>query len=188
MMRAQRHQGRFAQARGREPRPSRRACCRNRRIKVAPLTTVPNPLSTRECEVLALMLKGYSPAECAAELDIQKGTVVSHLSDARHKLRVASNDEAVATAQAIGALTRRGARRSRISRSALDALQVRHLLNLRHPKSAYSGSCEAHAIHGGSRGALISARRPSRTIVVLSHALLACGVGSPLSRMRRSWA
>ncbi len=56
-----------------------------------------NPaLSTREKQVLAMVVLGFSNAEIAAKLHVSESTVKSHLSSSFHTLGVRSRKEAVA--------------------------------------------------------------------------------------------
>ncbi|MEM7798201.1 MAG: response regulator transcription factor, partial [Chloroflexota bacterium] len=55
-------------------------------------------LTTRETEVLSLMVEGYSNAEIAFQLNISKFTVKNHVSSILSKLNVSSRTEAVRVA------------------------------------------------------------------------------------------
>lgn len=86
-------------------------------------STVPNPLTERECQILALIHEGYSPSEIAENIDRASLTVLAHLTDARHKLRVATNSEAASAAITMGAITAKGKRRQRVRREAVEAVR-----------------------------------------------------------------
>lgn len=85
--------------------------------------TIPNPLTSRECEILALLDSGRSIREIADGLGRAPLTIASHLNDARHKLRVQSNEEAFRRARNMGAITRSGERAARVPRATVVAIQ-----------------------------------------------------------------
>ena len=59
-------------------------------------------LSARECEVLALVVDGFSNAEIAQELGIARNTVKNHLRSILAKLRVKNRAQAAAYAVSQG--------------------------------------------------------------------------------------
>lgn len=61
-------------------------------------------LTPRECEILALVARGYKREEVAARLSISVSTVGSHINAIYRKLEVRSNIEAVAIAGRLGLL------------------------------------------------------------------------------------
>lgn len=61
-------------------------------------------LTPRECEILALVARGYKREEVAARLSISVSTVGSHINAIYRKLEVRSNIEAVARAGRLGLL------------------------------------------------------------------------------------
>jgi DNA-binding NarL/FixJ family response regulator len=76
--------------------------------KINPLKTNPLsseldvPLSVKELEVLALLAKGFSNDEIAAELNITVGTAKSHLHSLLGKMDVTSRAKIVAKAMELG--------------------------------------------------------------------------------------
>ena len=62
----------------------------------------PEPLSSRELEVLRLVARGLSDRAVAAELVVVTGTVKRHLSNIYAKLGVRSRTQALARAHALG--------------------------------------------------------------------------------------
>jgi LuxR family maltose regulon positive regulatory protein len=68
------------------------------------LTALPEPLSTRELDVLRLMADGQSNNEIAASLVIAVSTVKSHVNNIFSKLGVASRTQALARARRLGLL------------------------------------------------------------------------------------
>jgi LuxR family maltose regulon positive regulatory protein len=64
-----------------------------------PATDLPEPLSERELEVLALIAAGKSNRRIATELFVSVGTVKTHLNNAYRKLGVHSRTQAVARAR-----------------------------------------------------------------------------------------
>ena len=66
-----------------------------------------SPLSEREFEVLNLLSRGFSYAECADILHITANTVASHVKNIYRKLEVNSRAEALFEASAQGFLDRR---------------------------------------------------------------------------------
>ncbi|MGC8801169.1 MAG: response regulator transcription factor [Chloroflexus sp.] len=65
-------------------------------------STLPEPLSQREIEVLRLMAEGRSNHEIAASLVIAVSTVKSHINNIFNKLGVASRTQAVARGRRLG--------------------------------------------------------------------------------------
>lgn len=63
-----------------------------------------SPLTVKEKEVLALLVRGYSNEEISTALNITVGTVKSHLSNLFGKLDVNSRSKVVAKALSIGLL------------------------------------------------------------------------------------
>ena len=63
------------------------------------------PLSAREYEVLTLLARGYSNAECAELLSISSNTVGTHIKKIYRKLNVSNRMEAVYEASSKGLLT-----------------------------------------------------------------------------------
>ena len=61
-------------------------------------TLLPEPLTDRETEVLALLLKGLENKEIAARLSISTSTVKVHVSNILSKLGVSNRGEAIALA------------------------------------------------------------------------------------------
>jgi DNA-binding CsgD family transcriptional regulator len=61
--------------------------------------------SPRETDCLALLVKGYTDEEIAAELDISHATVRFHLGGARQKIRARSRTHLAALAVAMGVAT-----------------------------------------------------------------------------------
>jgi DNA-binding NarL/FixJ family response regulator len=70
--------------------------------ELPPLAEAPEPLTTRELEVLGLMAGGDSNKVIAARLAISVHTVKSHISSILTKLGVATRTEAVALALRLG--------------------------------------------------------------------------------------
>jgi len=68
---------------------------------------LPDPLSKRELEVLALMFQRFSNKEIGARLYISPFTVKRHTENIYRKLRVGNRREAVAKAQELGMLSSR---------------------------------------------------------------------------------
>ncbi len=67
-----------------------------------PEPALPEPLTTREQEVLAALAKGLSNREIAALLVITEGTVKTHVSNLFSKLAVRDRTQAVLKAQELG--------------------------------------------------------------------------------------
>ncbi len=67
--------------------------------------TLPEPLTRREVEVLALIAKRYSNREIAAALFISEATVKRHVSNILAKLQARRRQDAVQKAYALGMLT-----------------------------------------------------------------------------------
>lgn len=65
------------------------------------------PLSEREIEVLNLLARGFSNAECAKILTISTGTIGTHVKNIYRKLEVNSRAEALFEASSQGLLSRR---------------------------------------------------------------------------------
>jgi DNA-binding CsgD family transcriptional regulator len=61
-----------------------------------------SPFSPRETDCLALLVKGYTDEEIAADLDISHATVRFHLGGARQKIRARSRTHLAALAVAMG--------------------------------------------------------------------------------------
>jgi DNA-binding NarL/FixJ family response regulator len=72
------------------------------RARVVTLTTVYEPLSDRELEVLALAAKGYTNKAISAQLSISDRTVQGHLAHVYGKLQAATRTEAVMRAVSLG--------------------------------------------------------------------------------------
>ncbi|MCA1217685.1 response regulator transcription factor [Streptomyces sp. 8L] len=68
-------------------------------LAAAALAEGANPLTDRECEVLAAAADGATNAELARELHLSQGTVRNYLSTAIQKLAVRNRAEAVRTAR-----------------------------------------------------------------------------------------
>lgn len=66
-----------------------------------PVTSLIEPLSEREREVLALVAAGFSTREIAARLVITDGTVKRHVNNIHNKLNVHSRTQAIARARAL---------------------------------------------------------------------------------------
>jgi len=64
------------------------------------------PLSERECEVLNLLARGFSNAECADLLTISPNTIGTHVKNIYRKLEVNSRAEALFEASSQGLLSR----------------------------------------------------------------------------------
>ena len=64
------------------------------------------PLTGRECDVLALVLEGFSNKAIARRLEISLGTTKAHMKSIFEKLSVASRTQAVAVAQRRGILAK----------------------------------------------------------------------------------
>lgn len=71
-----------------------------RRIQPAPAQ--PSPLSDRELELLRLLARGFSYAECAGLLGLSAHTVASHVKNIYRKLEVNSRAEALYEANVLG--------------------------------------------------------------------------------------
>lgn len=67
-------------------------------------TTIPNPLTTREQEVLALLANGLSNREIAAQLVFSLGTVKWYANQIYSKLGVGSRAQAVIRARELNLL------------------------------------------------------------------------------------
>jgi LuxR family maltose regulon positive regulatory protein len=65
----------------------------------SPIAGLPEPLSERELEVLALIAAGKSNRRIATELFIGVGTVKTHLNNIYRKLNARSRTQAVARAR-----------------------------------------------------------------------------------------
>ncbi len=68
------------------------------RRAAAPAAPARDPLTTREREILSLLVGGHSYAAIAAGLNISLGTVQSHVKNIYRKLEVNSKAEAVGVA------------------------------------------------------------------------------------------
>lgn len=68
-------------------------------------TSVPNPLSPRETEVLNLLARGMSFAEISSVLNISCHTVTAHIKKIYRKLQVHSRGEAVYEANQMGIIS-----------------------------------------------------------------------------------
>jgi LuxR family transcriptional regulator, maltose regulon positive regulatory protein len=73
-------------------------------IPALPAPAIPELLTRRESEILALLARRWSDKEIATELVIASNTVRKHTSTIYQKLGVSSRREAVATARALGLL------------------------------------------------------------------------------------
>jgi len=71
----------------------------------APLKSMAAPLSEREIEVLNLLARGFSNAECANILTISVGTIGTHVKNIYRKLEVNSRAEALFEASSQGLLS-----------------------------------------------------------------------------------
>jgi LuxR family maltose regulon positive regulatory protein len=71
-----------------------------------PTPALPEPLTAREREVLALIADGLANPEIAARLFVTVGTVKSHVNGLFGNLSVTSRTQAVARARALGLLPR----------------------------------------------------------------------------------
>jgi len=71
-------------------------------LALAALSEGTNPLTSRECDVLAASLGGASIADIAAVLSLSEGTVRNHLSTAIQKLGVHNRMEAARLAEQKG--------------------------------------------------------------------------------------
>lgn len=74
------------------------------RARAVTLTTLYEPLSARELEVLALAAKGYTNKAISAQLIISDRTVQGHLAHIYDKLQAATRTEAVMRAMSLGLL------------------------------------------------------------------------------------
>mgnify|MGYP001165988871 FL=1 len=74
------------------------------RARAVTLSTVYEPLSDREREVLALAARGYTNKAISAQLSISDRTVQGHLAHVYGKLQAATRTEAVMRAVALGLL------------------------------------------------------------------------------------
>ena len=75
-----------------------------RGCNLGPDTRTPDPLTTRELEVLRLMAGGYSNREISEALGIAEGTVKNHASSVLSKLGVRDRTRAVLKALELGYL------------------------------------------------------------------------------------
>lgn len=77
-------------------------------IRPDPAQTAPmaSPLSEREYEVLNLLSRGFSNAECAEILTVSANTIGTHVKNIYRKLEVNSRAEALFEASSQGLLTR----------------------------------------------------------------------------------
>jgi DNA-binding CsgD family transcriptional regulator len=86
------------------------------RVDAAPATgrgpsgEMAEPLTVRESDVLHLLSRGYTYAECADRLCISVHTVTSHIKNSYRKLAVHSAAEAVTRAAELHMLRDRGSR------------------------------------------------------------------------------
>jgi two-component system, NarL family, response regulator DesR len=71
-------------------------------LALAALAEGTNPLTNRECEVLAVALSGASLADIATQLSLSEGTVRNHLSIAIQKLGARNRMEAARLAEQKG--------------------------------------------------------------------------------------
>ena len=71
----------------------------------APIKNMAAPLSEREIEVLNLLARGFSNAECANILTISAGTIGTHVKNIYRKLEVNSRAEALFEASSQGLLS-----------------------------------------------------------------------------------
>jgi LuxR family transcriptional regulator, maltose regulon positive regulatory protein len=76
-------------------------------LPVVPQEGLVEPLSDREKEVLALIVKGFSNREIAGQLFISLSTVKGHIAHIFGKLGVSSRTQAVARAREFGLITER---------------------------------------------------------------------------------
>ena len=67
--------------------------------------TLPEPLSPRELEVLALIALGKTNQEIAQQLVVARGTIKAHAASIYRKLDVTNRTEAVARARDLGVLS-----------------------------------------------------------------------------------
>ena len=68
-------------------------------VVAAPDQTLPEPLSQRELEVLALINSGLQNKQIASELDVAEATVKAHIRNLYGKLGVKRRTEALAKAR-----------------------------------------------------------------------------------------
>ncbi|MEP2614560.1 LuxR C-terminal-related transcriptional regulator, partial [Marinobacter alexandrii] len=68
-------------------------------------TVLPEPLSQREIEVLALIHEGHANKQIAARMDVAPATVKAHIRNLYGKLGVGRRTEALAKARELGLLT-----------------------------------------------------------------------------------
>ncbi|MGW0448616.1 response regulator transcription factor, partial [Streptosporangium sandarakinum] len=66
------------------------------------LSAGPNPLSPRECDVLAAAADGSTVGDIAGRLHLSEGTVRNYLSSAIHKTHARNRIEAVRRARSQG--------------------------------------------------------------------------------------
>ena len=71
-----------------------------------PATPRPEPLTTRETEVLRLLSGGYSNREIAAAMHLAEGTVKNHVSSVLSKLGVRDRTRAVLRGLELGLIAR----------------------------------------------------------------------------------
>jgi len=104
----------------------------------AVVTALPEPLTPRQREVLALLCEGLPNKTIARRLDITSGTVKLHVTSIMHKMRVASRLQAVVAAHELGLELKPGTL-ALVRQEA--AIVTRGAAALRHTPSEGDASC-----------------------------------------------
>jgi DNA-binding NarL/FixJ family response regulator len=73
--------------------------------RIQPVPAAASPLSDRELELLRVLARGFSYAECAGLLGVSAHTVASHVKNIYRKLEVNSRAEALYEANALGLIS-----------------------------------------------------------------------------------